>query len=173
MPVERTSRRIPATRLQRIARSLLDASTLCAIATVSAGGRAHVNTVYFAWTGALEIVWLSVPEARHSRNLRERRSVAVAVYDSTQRWGGRDRGIQLFGIARELTGRAARQAERAYADRFRGYGGDLAAYRLYRLRPREVKLFHERQLGGGTFVTARVRRGGRLEWVRTEEYESS
>jgi uncharacterized protein len=171
VPVERTRERVSAERLRSITRRLLSASTLCAIATVSADGRAHINTAYFAWGPAFEIVWLSAPEARHSRNIRRHPSVAIAVYDSTQRWGGSDRGIQLFGTSRELAARAARDAERLYRRRFKAYARDeLTAYRFYRFRPRTLKLFHERELGGGTFVTANVARDGRLAWVRTESY---
>lgn len=129
-----------------------------------------MNTAYFAWSPAFEIVWLSAPEARHSRNIRANPSAAVAVYRSTQTWGRADHGIQLFGTARELRGRAARVAEQIYAERFRAYSSDLDAYRFYRLRPRRLKLFDEHALGGATFVTVAVGTGGRLRWVSTETY---
>jgi uncharacterized protein YhbP (UPF0306 family) len=170
MPIERSSKHPSNTRLTAIARRLLDASTLCAIATVSPGGRAHINTAYFAWGPAFEIVWLSAPDARHSRNVRANGSAAVAVFRSTQTWGGSDRGIQLFGRARELRGRAALDAERLYAKRFRAYDGDMPAFRFYRLLTKRMKLFDERVLGGGTFVTVSVQRGGRVIWERTESF---
>jgi uncharacterized protein YhbP (UPF0306 family) len=174
MPIQRARQRIPSTRLGSIARRLLNASTLCAISTVSPDERAHINTAYFAWTSAFEIVWLSAPEARHSRNIRRHPSVAIAVFDSTQKWGGYDRGIQVFGIARELSKRAAGDAQRAYRRRFKAYVPDeLSAYRFYRVRPTRLKLFHERELGGATFVTTRVSRDGQLSWVRTESYVDS
>jgi uncharacterized protein YhbP (UPF0306 family) len=144
------------------ARRLLDASTLCAIATVGRG-RAHVNTAYFAWSPEFEVVWVSDPRAAHSRNLRANPSVAVAVYDSTQTWGTPDRGIQIFGEAAE----GDDQAEAVYAERFGARVGKLTGYRFYVLRPRRLKLFDERELGGGVFVTARVARDG-LVWERTE-----
>jgi len=56
---------------------LLEASTLCAVATVAARGRAHVNTAYFAWSPRLELFWLSDPCSRHSRNVRLRRKAVV------------------------------------------------------------------------------------------------
>src|SRR5207237_3897113 len=99
MPVRRTAKHPPASRLAAMTRRLLDQSTLCAIATVSPGARAHVNTAYFAWGPAFEIVWLSAPEAQHSRNIRANPSAAVSVYRSTQTWGGSDHGIQLFATA--------------------------------------------------------------------------
>jgi uncharacterized protein YhbP (UPF0306 family) len=168
MAIVRSRRRIGEARLRALARDLLEASTLCAIATVGRGSRAHVNTAYFAWAADLRIVWLSESRARHSRNLRANPSAAVAVYNSGQKWGEPDRGIQLFGSA----GTAGADAEEVYAARFpRFRQGELAAYRFYELVPRRIKLFHEPELGRGTFVTARVARDGRLTWERTEIYE--
>lgn len=169
MPIQRAMARIGAERLARLAGSLLDASNLCAIATVSSNGRAHVNTAYFAWSERNDLVWLSDTKARHSRNLQTRSTAAVAVYDSHQSWGRPDRGIQLFGTAREAAGAMARDAERLYETRFPAYGPELS-YRFYRFRPNQLKLFDEGVLGPGVFVTASVR-NGQLSWARTEIYE--
>jgi hypothetical protein len=46
-------------------------------------------------------------------------------------------------------------------------------YRLYRFRPRRLKLFDERELGTGVFVTARVVGGGRPSWERSEIYRAA
>jgi uncharacterized protein YhbP (UPF0306 family) len=156
-----------------LARSLLDASTLCAIASVS-GRQAHINTAYFAWADDFRLIWLSEPGAKHSRNLRDNGSVAIAVFDSRQLWGKPDRGIQLFGSARELSGKAAEVAERVYADRFPDYRReDNSAYAFYGLRPRSLKLFDEGTLGRGVFVTARVAADEDLAWQRTEVYQAT
>jgi uncharacterized protein YhbP (UPF0306 family) len=163
-------RPLAAARLAAIARELLGASSLCAIATTGPRGRAHINTAYFAWTDDFEIVWLSKPRSRHSRNLVANPSAALAVYDSRPSWGGFDRGIQLFGSARESQGATAERALEAYTARFpRFREGRQQAYALYLFRPRRLKLFDEQVLGGGTLVTASVSRG-RLAWERTEVY---
>jgi uncharacterized protein YhbP (UPF0306 family) len=161
-----SKRRISSARLRSIAESLLEASTLCAISTVGPGGRAYVNTAYFAWAPDLRIIWLSDPGARHSRNLRANGSAAVAVFDSSQTWGNPDRGIQIFGETR--AGRP--DAEEIYSARFPGYRELERAYRFYELDARRLKLFDEPELGAGTFVTARVGPGGKLSWERTEVY---
>lgn len=174
MAIRRSGRRVGAARLARAARALLDASTLCAIATVDARGRAYVNTAYFAWSNAFEIVWISEPGATHSRNIRARKAAAVAIYDSTQTWGQPDRGVQLFGFATEVAGALADAAAETYAERFADYRPDeMGAYRAYLFRPRRMKLFDERELGPGTFVTARLRAGGELVWERTEVYDAA
>lgn len=153
-----------------MAGSLLDATTLCAIGTVTPRGGAYVHTAYFAWSPEFDLFWLSDLDAEHSRNLRADPTAAIAVFDSTQSWGGSDRGIQLFGSARETRGSVTRDAERTYATRFPAYEpGDLREYRFYRFRPRKMKLFDEAALGGGVFVTASVRKG-LVAWERTEIY---
>jgi len=168
VPIERSKRRVSSARLRELACELLDASTLCAIATVSPGGRAHANTAYFAWTADLQLVWLSDRAATHSRNLRANESAAIVVHDSTQTWGRPDRGIQLLGSARES---GDGDAAAAYAARFPALADQPAsAYCYYRFRPARVKLFDETALGPGTFVTARMRTGGELVWERTDEY---
>jgi uncharacterized protein YhbP (UPF0306 family) len=172
--IERSRRRVAAPRIAEVARRLLDASKLCAISTVSPRTRAHVNTVYFAWTPSLEIVWLSDPEARHSRNLEASSTTAIAVYDSSQSWGEPDRGLQLFGSARVVGSSARREAEHDYARRFPQFAeADRGELRFYRFRPSRLKLFDERALGAGVFVTASVARGGRVAWEHTEIYRSS
>jgi uncharacterized protein YhbP (UPF0306 family) len=169
LPIEKSLRPVAAARIVTLARRLLDASTLCAIATVAPSGRAHVNTAYFAWGRDLEIVWLSDPRARHSQNLRGNSSVAVAVYDSTQTWGQSDRGIQLFGTARATAGRLSQEKAGIYRKRFPDYEGpEFGAYQLYRFRPRGIKVFDERVLGSGVFVTASVGARGRVTWQRTD-----
>lgn len=168
-----SGRPVAAGRIRRAAQELLEASTLCAIATVAPGARAHINTAYFAATPDLEIVWLSEPRAKHSRNIRTNGSVAVAVYDSTQVWGRPDRGIQLVGAAREVGQDAAGAFEELYAARFSAYRpSEPRAYRMYALRPLRLKLFDEGEFGAGVFVTARVARGGRTTWERTDVYRA-
>ena len=88
-----------------------------------------MSTAYFAWGPAFEIVWLSAPEARHSRNIGPIPHAPSPWYRSTQTWGGGDHS-QLFGAARELRGRDARSAEQLYAARFKSYDAGLHAYRF-------------------------------------------
>jgi uncharacterized protein len=173
MAIERSTLPVPPARLAELTRSLLDASTLFALATVAPDGSAHINTAYFAWALTLELMWLSHPDARHSQNIDANGSAAAAVYDSNQSWGKPDRGIQLFGTAAAVDGADAGDPAALYAGRFPGYRSeDLGGYRFYVLRPRRVKLFDERELGAAHFVIAAVEADGRLTWEATEIYRS-
>ncbi len=118
MTVERRSKRWPAARLVTVTRRLMNASPLCAIATVSPRGGVYISHVYFAWTDSFDVCWISDPDSRHSRNLATKSSAAVTIYDSRQIWGRPDRGIHLFGAAAEVVGRSAREAGQAYVGRF-------------------------------------------------------
>jgi uncharacterized protein YhbP (UPF0306 family) len=163
---ERTyPKRLTAARVQRTMRRILKKNALCAIATVAAHGRAHVNTAYFAYSDALDLYFLSHPSSRHCRNLEANPTMAIAVFDSGQTWGELDRGLQLLGTCREAHGVAARSAERIYARRFKPFASwraELDAedaegdYRFYRFVTQRVKLFDEREFGGAIFVTAAV-----------------
>ena len=142
----------------------MNASTLCSLATASPGGRAHINHMYFAWSGRYEVFWISDPDSTHSRNLTRNRSAAITIYDSHQVWGRPDRGIQLFGRAGVAKGS---DGLRAYGARFKDFDAESNDLPVYRFAPRTVKLFDERSLAGGTLVTARVTRDG-LAWAKTE-----
>ena len=173
MPIEQTSEPVPGAPLQAIASEMLDAAALCAIATVTDDGGAYVNTAYFASGPELQLVWLSEPDATHSRNIRERRTSAVAVYDSAQIWGRPDRGIQLFGAAHQAAAAESTAAAALYGRRFPEFrSSDLGAYRFYVFTPARVKLFDEQQLGPGRFVVAIADEAGRLTWETTEVYRS-
>src|SRR5438094_9066498 len=105
MTVERRSRRFSSATLERVARRLMNASPLCAFATVSPGGRAHINHMYFAWSDRFDVIWISDADSIHSRNLARNTSAAVTIYASNQGWRRPDRGIQLVGRARSTRDR--------------------------------------------------------------------
>lgn len=164
MTVERRARKFSSALLDRVARRLMNASTLCALSTVSAGGRAHINHMYFVWTDGYEVIWFSDRDSVHSRNVARRGTAAITIYDSHQVSGRPDRGIQLFGTARAVSGKAAAEVAGIYVRRLRV---DPTDYQAYRFRPRTVKLFDERSLAPGTLVSARVTGDG-LTWLKTE-----
>lgn len=161
----KTGERPPAEpRVRRAVRRILEENSLCAIATVSPSGRAHGNTAYFAWSEPLAVFFLSHPDSRHCRNLRDRPTMTIVVFDSRQKWGGADRGLQLFGICRETRGRAATAAEEVYARRFQPYwkwkvelsqGGE-EELRFHRFEARRLKLFDEGAFPNTPWLTARV-----------------
>jgi uncharacterized protein YhbP (UPF0306 family) len=159
-----SDKRVTSARVQRAILRILRKNVLCAFSTIAPNRRAHVNTAYFAFSNRLEIFFLSHPESLHCRNVARNPTMAVAVFESAQKWGELDRGLQLFGTCREARGARAQTAERAYARRFKAYAewndseddGSEGDYRFYRFVTKQVKLFDEREFGELVFITAAV-----------------
>jgi hypothetical protein len=94
----------------------------------------------------------------------------MAIFSSAQKWGGPDRGIQLFGTCREAKGLQATKAAQLYGKRFPAYpisisnrtrGGSLPrlrTYRFYQFRPTRLTILDESDFGDAVFVVAVVRR---------------
>jgi uncharacterized protein YhbP (UPF0306 family) len=143
-------------------RQLLDASTLCSIASVCDDGRPHINTAYFAWNERMDIFWMSEPEAQHSRNVRRSGAIAIAVYDSGQVWGSPDRGIQLFGDAEELEREAEGEAKAVYRHRFSAFiHADYGVLSFLSLQAATGEAFR-RACAGGRDLCSRARRPRRI-----------
>jgi len=159
-------------RVQRSMHRLLAENVLCSMASITADGRAHINTAYFSYSPELEIYFLSHQNALHCQNILSNPSMAMAVFSSNQTWGSSDCGLQLFGTCKQTIGREAIKANKLYGKRFAEYNAwkaDLASdtlgwdYRFYRFTTIEAKVFDENELGAGIFVLAKVKRHTRSE----------
>lgn len=163
----RVVKRVSEERLLQSLFRILQETVLCSMATVNGLNRAYINTAYFSYSQDLVLYFLSHRRAVHCRNLVANPSMAMTVFDSSQAWGNPDRGLQLFGNCQEAQGRQITKAERVYSERFLEYARQFAlpasrlrSYRFYRLVPRRVKVFDEREFGPGVFVVASVIRTG-------------
>jgi hypothetical protein len=65
-----------------VARAIIGANLYLTLATADAGGRPWATPVYFAAAGPGELVWVSRPDTRHSRNIAARPEVGIVVFDS-------------------------------------------------------------------------------------------
>jgi nitroimidazol reductase NimA-like FMN-containing flavoprotein (pyridoxamine 5'-phosphate oxidase superfamily) len=68
------------------------------LATADASGQPWASPVWFATADCEEFVWVSSPEARHSRNLAARAELAIAIFDSRQA-PGTGQGVYLSAMA--------------------------------------------------------------------------
>ncbi|WP_307040049.1 pyridoxamine 5'-phosphate oxidase family protein [Agromyces ramosus] len=66
-----------------LARRIVDANSYLTLATADADGGPWATPVWFAERELREFVWVSRLERRHSRNVAQRREVALVVFDST------------------------------------------------------------------------------------------
>jgi len=154
-----------ADRVARSVARVLEETGLCAWATVTQEGRAHINIGYFAQSANLHLYLLSHPASLHCRNVATNASMAVAVFVSPQDWTAPGRGIQLFGSCTEIGGDDIADAERVYGHRYTAYAawkaalksGDPAGqYRFYRFVPDRVKILDEPEFSDAVFVKAEI-----------------
>ncbi len=62
---------------------VLAANRYCVLGTADQAGTPWVTPVFFAPLGPDQLCWVSSPDSRHSRNIADRASIAITVYDST------------------------------------------------------------------------------------------
>ena len=165
-------RRWSEAAVRQSVRRIMRENVLCSMSTIGPRNRPHINTAYFCYSPSMEIFFISDAGSAHCRNLDGNPSMAMAVFRSTQTWGGSDRGLQLFGTCHSVAGRLAQRAERLYGTRFPRYARivasksgaakraaeQLRSYTFYRFVPRTVKILDEREFGGAVFVVVSVPR---------------
>jgi uncharacterized protein YhbP (UPF0306 family) len=122
------------------ARAIVDGNRYLTLGTADDAGMPWVAPVWYAAVGHREFLWVSRPEAQHSRNIAVRPQVAIVVFDSQVPVGGAqalyvgaearelegedaDRGIERFSTASEAQGLSAWTREHVRAP---------APLRLYR-----------------------------------------
>ena len=65
--------------------AIVEANAYMTLATADADGTPWATPVWFAHAGGAEFVWVSRPEARHSRNIAARPAIGIVIFDSTVR----------------------------------------------------------------------------------------
>jgi nitroimidazol reductase NimA-like FMN-containing flavoprotein (pyridoxamine 5'-phosphate oxidase superfamily) len=121
------------------AKAIVDTNRYLTLGTADPDGLPWTSPVYFAAAGLGEFYWLSALDARHTRNLTERPSVSLVVFDSTVApYHGR--AVYATGEAHELSGTELDRGLEFYPGSndgsIRQFGRedvtDPAPYRLYR-----------------------------------------
>src|SRR6266511_754336 len=86
-----------------VARDIIDSNRYMTLATADGDGRPWAAPVWYAHEGYSDFLWVSRPEARHSRNLTSRPGLAIVIFDSTVLVGGAQ-VVYLEAVAEELSG---------------------------------------------------------------------
>jgi uncharacterized protein YhbP (UPF0306 family) len=128
--------------LAAMARDIVDANRYMTLATADGDGRPWASPVWYAHDAFSAFLWVSRPDARHSRNLASRPEVAIVIFDSTVPLGGAQ-AVYLEALAQEVDGTDLERGIAVYSRRSEGHGAgawrsaDVAApapLRLYRAR---------------------------------------
>jgi hypothetical protein len=127
--------------LEANARAIIDANLYMVLGTADEAGRPWVSPVYFAPASYREFLWVSQPQAMHSRNIALREEISIVIFDS-QVPINTGQGVYMGASARQLTGTDAEpRALDVYSRRAVAHGGRAftledvrspAGLRLYR-----------------------------------------
>src|SRR5688500_7311411 len=99
-----------------IARRLVAENRYLTLGTADADGRPWASPVWFAPAAGATFLWVSSPEARHSRNIAGRPEIAIVIFDSTVPVGGAE-ALYVEAVAEQLLGEEAIHAVADYSER--------------------------------------------------------
>ena len=128
-----------------VARTVLDENRYVVLGTADGAGKPWVSPVFYTLSGYRELIWMSSPEAAHSRNIAERPDVSLVVFDSRVE-PGEGMAVYMCGVAAEVTGEAVAAVAAAYGAAALPKGGRRVRieevtgdgiYRMYRATIRE------------------------------------
>jgi nitroimidazol reductase NimA-like FMN-containing flavoprotein (pyridoxamine 5'-phosphate oxidase superfamily) len=86
--------------LGALARSVIDSNRYMTLAAADEHGAPWASPVWYAPMEHREFLWVSKPEARHSRNLAVRPELALVIFDSHQAGGWN--ALYMTGVAEEI-----------------------------------------------------------------------
>jgi Pyridoxamine 5'-phosphate oxidase len=110
-------------RDQALARAIIDKSLYMVVSTADPSGQPWASPVYFAHRDYRDFFWISQPDATHSENLRERREVGIAIFDSSQSIETGE-GAYVLGVARELPAHETAEGIGVFSERSVSHGGE-------------------------------------------------
>jgi hypothetical protein len=131
--------------LAAIARTIIDSNDYMVLATADESGLPWASPVWYAPEQYRELLWVSSPEARHSRNLAVRPELGIVIFDSTVPIGT-GQGVYMSAVADQPTGEELDRGIEIFSRRSEAQGGrawtredvlPTAPIRLFRARVSE------------------------------------
>ena len=131
---------------KQIVLEFLPRHKLMAIATF--GEFPWIASVYFTFDKDLNLYFLSDPKTLHAQQIIKNSKVAVAIADSHQDINKPKRGLQLFGIAKQISGLAKiKFALQLWKDGLRVVNPKLTYQAvkesMFKITPKRIKLFDQ------------------------------
>jgi len=134
----------------------LESHNVATIATTGCGGEPWAAAIFYV-NDSYTLYFLSAPKSRHCSNLALNPHVAVTIQEDYPDWP-EIKGVQIEGVAREISGAEEDKARRLYGQKFPVVGllgqapaaivKALAKVRWYRIVPQRL-YFIDNSLGLG------------------------
>jgi hypothetical protein len=107
--------------LAAVARQVIDASRYLVLGTADQHGVPWVSPLWYAHAGYREFLWVSDPQARHSRSIEAWPQVGIVIFDSSVPPGAAPT-VYLSGAAGVVTGSGLEKSIEIYSRRSREQG---------------------------------------------------
>lgn len=108
--------------LNKLAKKIIAKNQYVSIASADSQGKAWVSPVVYAYDNNWNFYFVSMPSSRHCKNIKQNKNIALAIFDSRQKWG-QGVGLQIEGEAKVLNLKDSLLASKIYAKRTYPYGG--------------------------------------------------
>ncbi|MEW5805704.1 MAG: pyridoxamine 5'-phosphate oxidase family protein [Patescibacteria group bacterium] len=130
--------------------AFLKTNKLMQVAT--AGDFPWIATVYYSFDKRLNLYFLSSEKTLHSKQIKQNPKVSVAIADSRQDIKKPKKGLQLYGLCKEISGAgkikhalslwkeflSVDDPELSYENLRKGLTG-----KIYKITPKRIKLFDQ------------------------------
>lgn len=146
---------------------ILSSNVLMSMAT-NIEGRSYISTSFYAYNDKLDFYFVSPPDSHHSQYVLDNPSVALSIFDSSQKWDDAKQGLQLFGKCQRATGLDLIEAGRLCMKRFVSLKtaipnlDDIAktamSKKFYKIEVDSLQLFDEKNLEKGLFLPLKIQR---------------
>jgi pyridoxine/pyridoxamine 5'-phosphate oxidase len=107
--------------LAAIARQVIDHGQYLVLATADRDGQPWASPLWYAHAAHREFLWVSSPDARHSRNIVVRPQVSIVIFDSSVPPGGAQ-AVYISGAAEVTTGSGLDRSVEIYSRRSQELG---------------------------------------------------
>jgi nitroimidazol reductase NimA-like FMN-containing flavoprotein (pyridoxamine 5'-phosphate oxidase superfamily) len=87
--------------LAAIARSIIESNRYMTLATADEQGSPWASPVWYAPVKYRQFLWVSSPEAKHSRNLAARAELAIVIFDSHRAGGWK--ALYMSAVAQQVS----------------------------------------------------------------------
>jgi pyridoxine/pyridoxamine 5'-phosphate oxidase len=120
--------------------AIVDANQYMTLATADSDGLPWASPVWYATADRREFLWVSAPQARHSRNLAVRPEVGIVIFDSTQP-PNTGEGVYLSATAALVPGDDVDRGLAVYSDASEAKG--IAGFQRSDVQaPARLRLYH-------------------------------
>ena len=148
-------------------KQILSSNTLFSMSSINKDNTPWINTAFYSFDENLNLYFLSDPNTIHTKNISDKKTVAVNIFDSHQKPEDEKKGLQLIGECHKINDeKEIFSAIKNYGKKYLSFGNLIKAVndiaknkmkaRFYKIEINYISIFDEEFFGEETWVEVRV-----------------